>query len=207
MAVGLDSSVNLERVIKQIVQEGYHFAGRYYCQTDHPKLLTPSEARAISAAGVYIVALWKNGYPSSSGYFTYHTGLEDAQMAYNYAKMIIGQPAATPIYFAVDYDAPLEDARGCISEYFRGIVEGIKAATERHGVQYDIGIYGSASVCETVMNQFTDITYAWLSASPGWSDSREFEKWNLKQGPGTTVSGIDIETVVSNGNGGGFKIG
>jgi len=206
MSVGLDSSVNLERAIKQIAQEGYHFAGRYYCQTDHPKLLTPSEARAISAAGVYIVAVWKNGYPTSSGYFTYNTGLEDAQMAYNYARTIIGQPADTPIYFTVDYDATLEDARGGISEYFRGVVEAMKAGAEQHGVHYDIGIYGSGSVCENIMSQFAEITYAWLSMAAGWSDSREFEKWNLKQGPSTTVCGIAIDTDISNGNGGGFKL-
>lgn len=126
-----------------------------------------------------IVAVWENGFPTTASYFSFKKGIADGTAAYAYAEMTIHQPALTPIYFAVDYDASPSDATGPILEYFRGIVSAFNNM-KGSSPGYFIGVYGSGLICRTLLDAGM-VTYAWLAQSKGWRESSTFNHYNLKQ--------------------------
>lgn len=98
MSNGISTIGNCTNRIDCLQQNGYTFACRYYCtHTSMPeKKLTAAEAQALSAAGIYIVAVWENGSPTDPSYFSETKGQSDALAAHAFAGSI-GQPAGTPI--------------------------------------------------------------------------------------------------------------
>lgn len=199
---GIDTEALCEEKVWELKQAGYNFVGRYYNHNNPNKNLTKAEAEALSQAGLYIVAVWENGYPTSAPYFTQEIGESDAGLAYEYAKNTIGQPKDSTIYFTVDFDASEEDLANSIHHYFQGLVNAFKAA----GNEYKIGIYGSGLTCEYVLKNFPEIPYTWLAESLGWSNSRTFEDWNIKQLGGGTEVGLSVDFNESQGDGGGFRL-
>ena len=173
MAKGLDINHNSTAIAKALVADGYEFIGRYYKMTPGSHPLTHAEARALSAAGLSIVAVWENGFPNSRDYFSYARGVHDGAVAYHYALTETRQPAGTPIYFTVDYDAAHSDITGGISDYFHGIRDGFHTIG-RGAPAYAIGVYGSGSVCDWILSHFPAVAYAWLSLSTGWSGHNSF---------------------------------
>jgi hypothetical protein len=202
MSKGIDTAENCQAKVTEIKNAGYDFVCRYYNVNCPSKNLTLAEAKAISKAGLYIVAVWENGYPTDASYFSESKGEQDGKNAYNYAKNTIGQPYNKPIYFAVDYDASYSDVLGVVSDYFKGVAAAFKAA----GGQYDIGIYGSGYACSNIMKSNSNVKYAWLAQSTGWGDYRTFTGWNIKQGDSITVAGLGCDSDVSNNNAGAFNI-
>jgi len=98
-----------------------------------------------------IVAVWEDGSPTSNQYFSRNEGVDDGTSAYNMASKN-GQPADTPIYFAVDYDATDADISGCINDYFLGIKEGFDTIGAGAPV-HSIGVYGSGAVCAWLLSR------------------------------------------------------
>lgn len=208
MAAGLDTMSNTKSVAAQIKNAGYSFVCRYYNTNNAAKNLTLAEAQELSKAGLFIVSVWENGYPTSKSYFSYNQGVADAQAAINYARKTIGQPGGTPIYFAVDYDASDADVKGVIYDYFRGV----NSAIINDGMNYWAGVYGSGAVCDYIVNhgenqQLMFVTYAWLAQSTGWRGYNSFTNWNIKQGGAITVAGLSCDSnTSSSAGGGGFKV-
>jgi hypothetical protein len=202
MSRGLDTISNCVLHAEEIKKAGYNFVGRYYNVNDHNKNLTLSEAKALSSAGLSIIAVWENGFPTKASYFSNSQGINDGKDAYNYALKTIGQPANTPIYFTVDYDASESDISGVISEYFKGISE----IFSKMGSHYKIGIYGSGAACAGVMKNNKNVTFAWLTQSTGWTGTKAFTDWNIKQGPDKTLFSINFDTNEGNVHDGSFKI-
>ena len=172
MKQGFDASQDLTQFAAGLVSAGYSFVGRYYNINNPSKNLTLAEAKALSAAGIAIIAVWENGYPTEASYFSHDVGVYDGTSAYYYAHKTIGQPSGNPIYFAVDYDASTADLASGIIPYFQGIADGFNAISSNSPV-YPVGIYGSGLVCQALLGQNL-ATYAWLAQSSGWQDSSSF---------------------------------
>ena len=199
MILGVDmaSPCPSASVAECLAASGYAFVGRYYtAASDAWKLLTKSEAQMLSAAGLSIVSLFENGGRA----FSADIGSADANTALGCAASV-GQPAGTPIYFAVDYDATSEDISGDIIPYFRAIQPLLTAKA------YAIGVYGSGLVCSSLAGAGL-VTYTWLSASTSYSGSDTYTAWTIRQYPTTTVcNGTSVDPdVASDRKYGGFTI-
>ena len=200
---GIDLSTNCSAQVGCIKQSGKSFVARYYASPTSRKILTVGEAKAISAAGMSIVAVWEDGNPTSSQYFSRSEGVDDGTSAYNIASKI-GQPADTPIYFAVDYDATDADISGCINDYFLGIKEGFDTISAGASI-HPIGVYGSGAVCDWMLKRKV-VSYTWLAQSTGWRGHDDFTSWNIKQYEETTVCTLDVDTDDAISDYGGFTI-
>jgi hypothetical protein len=208
MATGISTIGTCKSKIACLKQKGYNFVCRYYCTHTGlaEKKLTLSEAKALSEAGVYIISVWENGLPTSTGYFSHERGVSDGEAAHNYAQQVIGQPVGTPIYFAVDYDASAAQIAGPIHSYFQGVHEALEAAGNGHSL-YSVGVYGSGRVCAWLRNHLAYVTHTWLAESPGWAGYNTFTQWNIKQSiTHDPICGLDAEDNVTHGNGGGFLL-
>jgi hypothetical protein len=204
MAKGLDASVSCLTEVNCLKNAGYQFIARYYNIGNPAKNLTLQEAQAISQAGMQIVVVWENGAPTNVGYFSYMRGVHDGTLAYHIAMHDIGQPAGTPIYFAVDFDAVLSQIVGVISSYFQGIQAGFNTISADNPV-YPIGAYGSGLVCNWLLTHQL-AKYTWLSGSTGWQGYSSFTAWNIKQGATTTACNLSIDPDQSTDNYGGFQV-
>src|SRR5437660_814658 len=187
MAKGLDVEVDCSPQIDCLTSEGFEFVGRYYNTNRPSKNLTLTEAQALSAAGITIVVVWENGFPTKASYFSNAKGISDATGALKMASEI-GQPEGSAIYFAVDYDASAADVSGPVSQYFQG-VKGVFDAADQ---QYAIGVYGSGATCQSLLNAGV-VSFAWLCQSTGFLGSKTFTAFNIKQGPETEICGMDAD--------------
>lgn len=176
MTKGFDANRDLSPFANCLLQEGYNFVCRYYNINNPSKNLTYAEANFLSSVGLDIVAVWENGFPTSSSYFSEQKGIYDGTAAYQYASLTILQPKKTPIYFAVDYDASEVEIDGAITAYFTGISKAFKQL----GSDYTIGVYGSGLVCRKIKNEGV-ASHSWLAQSTGWRESRIYKDYNIKQ--------------------------
>lgn len=179
MNKGFDANRDLSPFAKCLLDNKYNFVCRYYNINNPSKNLTYAEANYLSVAGLSIVAVWENGYPTSGSYFSYKKGISDGTAAYEYALNTINQPELTPIYFAVDYDATRKEVKSLIVEYFKGIVDAFNNISQSRP-RYLVGVYGSGLVCET-MKSVGHAKYTWLAQSTGWSGSKTYKDYNIKQ--------------------------
>ncbi len=202
MYSGIDSPIDCGKFINEIEAARATFVGRYYrSNTSSWPKLTVSEAKVLSAAGLYIVALWE-GASDHASYFTYSDGVRDAAIAFAEAVQI-GQPKDTPIYFAVDFDANHDEISEQINAYFRGIAAGFQAASAGSPF-YQVGVYGSGSTCSWLLKN-RRVTKTWLALSSGWSGSKDFDNWDIKQATGLKL-GFDNDSDQAKDGFGGFQI-
>jgi hypothetical protein len=171
---------------------------RYYARTTrHPeKRLTRDEAEAIVASGlgIGIVSQGAGDTPSS---FDRSTGIEDAAHARCYGAAVIGQPAGSAIYFAVDYDADEADVAARILPYFEGIRDRFGPAGDLP--DYRVGVYGNGLVCGSILDSGL-AQLAWLSQRAdhhGHEAFRKSRRWTLLQHPSTRLCdiGVDVDDV------------
>lgn len=197
MALGCDTAdIITAAKAKTLVDNDYTFICRYI------NVLTPSEKKIITDAGLFVVSIWEKGSPTEAKYFTATKGTSDATSAIAAAKDL-GQPEGTPIYFTVDYDASESDVSGAITKY----LQAVKAVFANQGYPYKLGLYGSGAVLGFFKNTFT---YTWLAGATGWRGSKDFTGYTMKQyGFNTTIGSgagkITIDKDDSNGSAGGWK--
>jgi hypothetical protein len=173
---GIDLATDSSDVLNEVKGSLVDFVARYYRDPGSRwPALSPSEAQRLSAAGVKIVAVWES-HSRDPAYFSYSQGYHDAVTSYGEAR-VIGQPAGTAIYFAVDFNALWLQP---IDEYFRGIAAGLAAANGGHA-DYAVGVYGSGLVCDALKRSGL-ARYCWLSNAFAWEGSTEYEDWNIRQG-------------------------
>lgn len=201
MAKGLDVAEDATPHIADLVDAQYQFVGRYYNVNRPSKNLTRAEAEALSAAGLSIVVVWENGFPTSAAYFSNARGVSDGNAAHQYASGIIQQPEGSAIYFAVDYDASRGDVDGVVTEYFRGV----RAALQASESPYRAGVYGSGATCGALLDKGL-VSYAWLSQSTKFRGSKTFKRWHIKQGPEATICGMDADSDQARGEYGAFQV-
>lgn len=197
---GFDCTEDLTSHGGQIVQAGYEFVGRYYCGPSHNKTrLSRVEALHLSGLGLFLVTVFENN-GNHAGYFTLQQGLNDGGNAFDYGAIIIRQPAGSPVYFAVDFDATESDIQQHIIPYF----DGVRGSMHRHGGSA-VGVYGSGFACRRLL-ELGLASHVWVAQSPGWAEYHTFNDWNLRQGATVMWNGISIDLDVSSGNGGGWQV-
>ncbi|HEV2334664.1 MAG TPA: DUF1906 domain-containing protein [Stellaceae bacterium] len=171
MAKGIDLPIDAGRFVDDIKSAGIDFVARYYrSATSHFPSLSASEAKLLSSSGLKIVVVWE-GASNHVSYFSQTAGANDGTSAYHQAK-VIGQPADSAIYFAVDYDATAADVAGPIRDYFRGVAAGFAAAGGANP-GYQIGVYGSGAVCRALIDAGL-ASLGWLAMATGWRDFNAF---------------------------------
>jgi len=192
---GLDSAKSLAHVAAQLVAKGYSWVARYYFRSSHFKdVLTAAEAKALAAAGLWVVAVYENGFPTTASYFTAAQGHVDAADAVLCAQHA-GQPHGTPIYFAVDYDS----APKAVDDYFRAVSVIVRNAG------YTPGIYGNG-VTIAHLKALGLVTHGWLSQSTGFAGhAAALETADIVQLPEGTVLVLDVDGDLSHGHAGGWK--
>lgn len=141
--------------------------------------LRRAEAAALSAAGLRIVSCYEesaaHASPTSMAYFTRAQGQHDGRRGFAQAQAV-GQPAETPVYFAVDTD-PSISQRQAILDYFLGIQDGYHQyladmqAQKKPAVPYAVGVYGSGCVLSWCQTQGI-AAWFWQAFAPGWCNNR-----------------------------------
>lgn len=152
-AIDCATKLNKEN-IEGLKASGVQVVGRYLGPESSWKAMNRSEASSILSAGLSLFSIWETN-PVRHAYFTGAQGEKDAKSAALFASGI-GQPAATPIYFTVDYDVAAHEMDSII-DYFRRIKSVIG--------KYKTGAYGSFSVVEALARSgaadYYYQTYAW----------------------------------------------
>jgi len=196
----VDADFDVSPYLGRLKAAGIKTVGRYYdraygkgigevCYHNRSKTLTRAELAAIEHAGLSVFVIFQHcGHqcvnfdlqnPDTAG-----KGYKDAEAAVQLAADL-GQPAHTPIYFAVDFDpAPGSDCAlpaariwPSIEAYFDQINE-VFARTK-----WDVGIYGAGITCRR-MRASNRARYFWVSTSLGHIGTPEFFNggdWHLFQ--------------------------
>lgn len=192
MGKGIDCATPLTaELAKEFKADGYDFVARYTVPEGSWKALTAEEVANIVDAGLYIVSIFET--TANRALKGAKAGMYDAEVAVGICKGF-GQPAGTPIYFAVDFDAQ-GNQYAPIVDYFMAAKEVLTG----HG--YTIGGYGSYSVIEMLAAK--GIPFLWQTFA--WSHGQRSAKAQLFQYKIDTVeNGIGVDYNVSNGAAGGW---
>ena len=165
------------KCIQQETEQGRNvsFVVRYLL-----KEMTLAETTALSNAGLQVVSCYENnsGDPSINVY-TRAKGHKDGKRAFALAQSF-GQPAGTPIYFAIDTDPG--GSKQIILDYFQGVQEGCAQyladmqAKGKSGVLYDIGVYGGRCALEWCHDQGI-AKWFWQAFAPAWCNNGNRQVW------------------------------
>ncbi len=117
LARGIDLPIDSRDVSNELKGSRLDFIARYYRDpASRWPALSAEEARAVSSAGMDLVAVWES-HSHRPDYFSYASGYSDALAAYREAKAI-GQPSGSAIYFAVDFNAQAPDVMGPVDKQY-----------------------------------------------------------------------------------------
>jgi Domain of unknown function (DUF1906) len=168
---------------------GKRFASRYVGLGSNPppqwpadpgKHLTPDEARALTAAGLSIVANAEGAADGALG--GWNTGVEHARSAHAMA-VACGMPPDRPIYFSVDFQPTDAQLKGPVADYLLG------AASELGGGTSRVGVYGSyktiAFCAANGLARWLWQTYAWSAGQ--WHPAAHVQQYRN----GVTLAGAD----------------
>jgi hypothetical protein len=196
----VDADFDVSPDLTLLKNAGVKTIGRYYdrgygtgigesCYHHKSKILTKAELAAIEHAGLSVYVVFQHCGNKCVNFdvknkATADKGRKDAEGAVAVAHEL-GQPANTPIYFAIDFD-PAHDG-GCslpadriwpsIETYFDQVNE-VLAHT-----RWQVGVYGAGATCNRLRTS-GKAKYFWLSTSLGHSGSRDFFNaghWHLFQ--------------------------
>ena len=163
---GMDASVSCASLAPQLPSQGIQFVIRYYSKFSS-KAVTRAEALALSQAGLKTVVVYQD-VNNAISFFSASLGRQNATAALAQAAAI-GQPAASTIYFAADFDPTANEINGPLMDHFRAI-GGVFAASS---TPYGIGVYGSGLLCGLMRNAGL-VKYTWLSQSTGFQEWASF---------------------------------
>jgi hypothetical protein len=158
--------------------------------TSSAKLVKPSEARAIAAAGIrlgLVFEVWGGVNNFEHNDINATTGGQHGAFAKAYAPTL-GAPQGAIIWFAIDTDVTASQIESLVAPYFR-------AAKAALGGVYRIGAYACGAVCQALLDQGI-IDAAWLAGAMGWNGSHAFaatSRWALCQGLPEQLAGVDAD--------------
>ena len=153
------------------------FVGRYVEQVDHQgktHLVELPEVKRVNSANLGFFSVWQRGSPNAAVYFdpTNHPGTRDAKQAF-FDCWVLQQPPQTPIFFAIDFDAPDPNPPGdardkdWITTYFVEIAAARDAFAQQHPDSYFlIGAYAVGGALEWLYEQGV-VTFFWQTPSLG----------------------------------------
>lgn len=175
---GCDTATTIDSSKAQALSNlGMKFIGRYLPGSNYP--ITVAEKNLLLSKNISIVSIWEKGSPTTASYFSSSRGTSDAKQAIAGAAKI-GQPAKTPIYFAVDYNPTAADVSGVINNYVTAII----AEFNRQNNPYVVGLYGSGAVLEHFRSR---IIYTMLANARGWRGTTAYSRFYIRQYLPTTV--------------------
>ena len=195
---GVDSSsVVTPSAAKCLAQLGFTFVARYY-RSRKSKLnhLTREEALTIVGAGLNLIAVFEYA-GTKAAYFTAEQAAMDVTDALARAAEV-EQPMGSAIYFAVDYNATLDDVRGPVTDYFQVVSDLLRP-------KFLPGVYGSGATCKALLAAGL-ADFAWLSQSVGFLGTPGFTAWSIKQGMPHQFCGLDTDPDDAHGIYGEFVI-
>ena len=206
---GFDADFDCSQHLSKAKAAGIKFICRYYSHSPG-KNLSPSEALLICSAGISVVAVWETA-GDHAAFFSFKQGVDDATSASNQAQTI-GQPVDSAIYFAVDFDASPTEIDGGITDYFKGVQQGLTASMPGKAT-YSVGVYGSGLTCDTLFRAGL-VQHTWLAMSSGFRGSKTYTSWNIKQSLDTDLLGLgqshkvdpDVSHNAANGGLGAFTV-
>src|SRR5690348_10887246 len=157
---------------------GVRFACRYLSH-DKGKNLTAAEAKQLAAHGIDCVVVWET--TANRALAGRAAGQADAREADRQAKLC-RMPAGRPIYFAVDFDATVQQ-QPAINAYF----EGVASVLGKHRV----GVYGGLWPVRRLLAAKL-VTYAWQTYA--WSGGAWEDDTHLRQySNGHTLAGVSCD--------------
>lgn len=165
--------------IGQLAAAGKVFACRYGGPGGAWKHLTPTEAQALSAAGIAIVA---NAEGSAAGLLGgWSAGVDWARSAEAHFAAC-GMPAGRPIYLSVDFDVT--------SGQWAAVASALRGAASVLGVSR-VGVYGGRRAIEWAhrdgVAQWFWQTYAWSGGV--WVPGNDLEQYRN----GVSLAGIQLD--------------
>jgi hypothetical protein len=200
MAFGLDYVSGPS--IADMKAAGVGFVCRYLSEVNpqtQVKLLTPNEAKALSAAGIAIVSNYE--WYATRSLEGVAAGVYDARIA-EAQHAACGGSASRPIYFSVDVDV----SGGQVVDYFKGIASVIGLART--------GAYGSFRVLQALFSAGVIAwgwqTYAWSGGA--WEPRAHIQQYqngmvfggasvdynrSIKSDFGQWLEGQEVEIVIS----------
>ena len=190
----IDANVRTTAKLNCLATEGVTGIIRYYARftQQREKRLIRSEAEAILNAGMSIAVVHQAAGDRPSA-FSRDIGLADAAHARSFGARMIGQPAGSAIYFAVDFDASQSQVNNLIVPYFQAVREVMQAPDQLP--RYKVGVYGNGVTLRTLLDrEFVEFT--WISQSTGFNGSRQFKatnRWTLFQHLPSTICGMDLD--------------
>lgn len=181
MVKGVDTANNVSSIVNALYGNGYRFVARYYSLQGNSKRISTSESATIGQACLKRVMVYQNLHNSYSK-FSASIALGDAGDAVSQARAV-GQTLSSTIYFAVDYDASLEEVNNNIKSHFVELKSVINTAG------YQLGVYGSSLVCKT-LKEAGIVKKTWLTMASDWGYGTVFNDWDIHQVDTVTVSGV-----------------
>jgi hypothetical protein len=175
----------------EIAGAGVKAVGMYYFTGPSFKtLLTRAIAAALAGHGVSVFSFWECGYPTHSEYFNAAHGSANGLSA-TLLALEAGQPASTPVYLTVDYDA-VEADLARIADYFTAARFALRADG------YSAGVYGNGLVCRH-LKALGLVSHTCLSCSRGFAGYQDWKGHaDIVQAVPTTFLGMDIDPDVIN---------
>jgi hypothetical protein len=209
----VDSSSDTTEQVECIASAEVETIMRYYASEVSWKVMKLPEAEAISEAGMDVGVVFEDGNGLAS--FTEAIGYANGESAFKYAKDVIGQPADSAIYFAVDLNVTGEEIDNNVIPYFRGVKNAFEALGSGEP-RYKVGAYG----CGAAVNALQDAQlceFRWLSDSTsfnGTESALENGDYDLAQQfhkglevCGVGIDGDELRDGVTAAGIGGFKVG
>jgi hypothetical protein len=187
MKNGLDTNRQTGAPAACLKSSGIDFVMRYYSpgSSDPNKPLNTTEAIALGQANIEIGVIFENSpVDVTVDYFTNAQGQADGASAWSVAQSL-AQPSNSCIYFAVDFDAQLNEIASVL-DYFRGVRTGMNTAAGGASA-YAVGVYGSGCVCQAVKEDNGLATYSWLTLSQGWCGVKTYATWDVNQAQSTSL--------------------
>jgi hypothetical protein len=196
----IDLDFDVSPYLAELKRAGVRSIGRYYdraygtgigesCYRHPLKTLTKAELTAIENAGMSVFVVFQHCGAHCANFDlenkeTVDKGRKDAVAAIQLAHDL-GQPADTPIYFAIDFDP--YPGNGCtlpaariwpsIDAYFDQVNEVLS------GTRWQVGVYGAGVTCQR-LKASGKARYFWLSSSLGHGGQPEFfnaGEWHVFQ--------------------------
>jgi Domain of unknown function (DUF1906) len=185
----IDTPTNLQNYAKRMKAAGVSTAFRYESRLPNAgwKRWQPDEMKAFQDAGLHCAIVYEDdGHPGG-----HSDGVEAATYALERCAAR-GQPDGTAIYYAVDFDASINDVNGKIVQYFHGVNE----MHAKYRPKIRIGCYGSGMVVNT-LQAIKLIDLRWITCSLGFNGSRaavrnqRYDGWQSQCD--THLLGVDVD--------------
>lgn len=191
----IDVSSNCGSKAAALAAGGVSCVIRYYSRdTIRPsKRLDRNEAESLARAGIRLGIVHEGRYGDKAENYDRAAGVADGGYSRTYGGSTIGQPAASSIFFGIDFDATSAEIRDRVLPYFQGVSDAFLAETGEP--KYVVGVYGSGMTCAAVLDAGL-AQRAWLAQSTGWSGYTKFlksKRWALLQGMETSIAGVSCD--------------